>query len=206
MRTTMNTKLQKTFLPCSVSSDKFHGDRTIQSIFARRLGVVFLLALVACDGGLQPPAEAPPTQIAGTIRYVGGWPPAVNPITRDSVLNIRVAAFRDFPPQNIVTDVLAGRAYFTPSALSLDSSLARFVDVSSYSILIPDNNPATEIRYVAVAMLVRSLFLVPASWRIVGVYTVTGNQAQPGTIRITPNTIHRADITVDFRNPPPQPF
>ncbi len=205
----MNSKLQNSLLPCSVESDKFQKNaRVHHSFFAFML--VTLLAMVcllsACNSGLQPPAELPPTQIAGTIRYVGGWPPTVNPITRDSVLNIRVAAFRDFPPQNIVTDVLAGRAYFTPSALSLDSSLARFVDASSYSIIIPDNNPATEIRYVAVAMLVRSLFLVPASWRIIGVYTATGNQAQPGTIRIIPNTLHRADITVDFRNPPPQPF
>lgn len=202
MKRIPNSKLQKTLFLCSARIQKI----LVVRVFLLCIGASMITHLTACDGGLIPPDEVVPTQIVGTIRYVGGWPPAVNPMTRDTVLNIRVAAFRDFPPQNIVTDVLAGRAYFTPSALSLDSSLTRFVDASSYSIIIPENNLATEIRYVAVAMLVRSQFLVPSSWRIIGVYTITGNQAQPGTIRITPNTIHRADITVDFRNPPPQPF
>jgi hypothetical protein len=202
MKRIPNSKLQKTLFLCSAHVQKI----LVMRVLLLCIGVCMITYLIACDGGLIPPDEVVPTQIVGTIRYVGGWPPTVNPITRDSVLNIRVAAFRDFPPQNIVTDVLAGRAYFTPSALSLDSTLARFVDISSYAVVIPDNNPATEIRYVAVAMLVRSQFLVPSSWRIIGVYTVNGNQNQPGSIRITPNTIHRADIIVDFRNPPPQPF
>lgn len=172
------------------------------------------LALGACDGGLKPPPPAPQgatTTVSGTITYRGGraaWPRA------DSVVNVRIAAFKSLPTASsgIIQAVSSGDAYFAPTALSLDSTLTKFADSTQYQIVITDPVP-TQVSYIAVAVLVDSsarsnitAIFNPRAWRILGVYTTTGDNRQPSTLVLKPQTDHRANITVDFRNLPPQPF
>jgi hypothetical protein len=175
---------------------------------------MMLLILCACDGGLKPPPPAPqvtPTTISGTITYRGGrsaWP------TADSVVNVRVAAFKALPTASsgIIQAVSSGDAYFTPTALTLDSTLSKFADSTRYQITITEPVPP-EVRYIAVAMLVDSsarsniaAVFNPRAWRILGVYTTSGDNRQPTPLALTPQRDHRANVTVDFRNLPPQPF
>lgn len=166
------------------------------------LAVTLLLA-INCDGGLRPPDIPPVTSISGTVRFVGGsssWP------RRDSVWTVRVVGFKQFPPRGLIGDLLQGRAFYTPAALNLDSTLTLFSDSARYSLVFTDSIP-TSIQYLSVAMLIDTARLLTTSgWRVIGVYTTTGNQNQPATIPITPGKDHPANITVDFKNPPPQPF
>jgi hypothetical protein len=177
--------------------------------FLRRYGqILSAIALVAifavsCDGGLRPPEIPPVTSISGTIRYVGGkasWP------RRDSVWTVRVVGFRQFPPRDLIGDIFQGRAFFTPAALQLDSTLPLFADSARYSLVFGDSIP-TSIQYLSVAMLIDTARLLQTSgWRVIGVYSANGNQREPSTIPITRGKDHQANITVDFKNPPPQPF
>ncbi len=164
---------------------------------------ITLVIAISCDGGLRPPEIPPVTSISGTVRYMGGkasWP------RRDSVWTVRVVGFKQFPPQDLIGDLLQGRAFFTPAALQLDSTLQLFSDSARYSLVFGDSIPQS-IKYLCVAMLIDTTrLLTTQGWRVIGVYNTNGNQAQPATIAITPGKDHRADITVDFKNPPPQPF
>jgi hypothetical protein len=166
------------------------------------LSITVILA-VQCDGGLQPPPLPPVTTLSGTVRYLGGkasWP------RRDSVWTVRVVGFRQFPPQDLIGELLQGRAYFTPAALQLDSTLTLFADSSRYTITFPDSVPP-RIEYLCVAVLADTTrILTSAAWRVVGVYSESGNNRQPSRIPITVGRNHIADITVDFKNLPPQPF
>lgn len=183
----------------------------MQVIFAflRRFGqLIAALALtlalaISCDGGLAPPPIPPVTSISGTVRFAGG---AANWPRRDSVWTMRVVGFRQFPPRDLIGDLLQGRAFFTPAALQLDSTITLFSDSARYSLVFSDSIPQ-QIQYLCVAMLVDTArLLTTQGWRVVGVYNTSGNQREPATINITPGKDHRANISVDFKNPPPQPF
>lgn len=169
------------------------------------LAVVSAIWIIACDGGLKPPPETPLTTISGTITYVGGgasWP------RPDSVVSLRAAAFTTFPPADIVSEVLQKRAYFTPEALSLDSTLPRFVASSAYRIVIPDPAPA-RVEYIAVAMLTTTnsiQLLQPQSWKVIGIYSLPNDPKRQQTLALRQGSDHTVNITVDFKNLPPQPF
>lgn len=147
--------------------------------------------LASCDKGLSPPPIILKSSISGMITYVNGkdkWPPS------DSVLDIRVAMFKVYPPQDILTEVLSGNALFT-------DSLPRFVDSASYLIEIP--NPPEEIKYIVVAQQFGSIL----DWKAVGVYTVNGNVNEPSSILVEPGIDYKdINIKVNFDSLPPQPF
>lgn len=145
----------------------------------------------ACDGGLEP-ADKP--VISGTVTYVGGadaWPPA------DSIREVRVVAFRSYPPEDIIGEVLGERAYFT------QQSLPPFADTSSYVIELP--SPAPD-RIAAVVAALRYGDNIMADWRVIGVYTTSGDQSEPTALDLSGSARRDINITVDFDNPPPQPF
>lgn len=176
------------------------------------LSFVLSFFLSSCDGGLQlPPPDPPPTTVSGVITYRGGrasWPPA------DSVVTVRIAAFKSLPTASagIINAVLSRDAFFAPEALVLDSTLTKFADSTRYTIVIGEPVPEV-LNYIAVVILVdpaavtnTTALFNPRSWRVVGVYTTSGDNRQPSPLRLRAGTDHRADITVDFRNLPPQPF
>jgi hypothetical protein len=189
--------------PVSITNHSIIMNR-IFPLFAA-LAITLVLA-VQCDGGLAPtplPVAGSATTISGSIRFVGGkasWP------RRDSVWTMRVVGFQKFPPPDLVGELLQGRAYFTPAALQLDSTLPLFVDSSRYTITLPDSVPP-RIEYLCVAVLLDTARIFSSSaWRVVGVYSESGNNRQPSQISLTAGRNHTADITVDFKNLPPQPF
>ena len=147
-----------------------------------------------CDEGLSPVSATVPTGfMSGTIRY-HHWPPL------DSLVDLRLVAFRLFPPTNIVNEVLLGRAVVFPP-LGDTALVPFFVDSLRYTISLP----AGEYKYVVVAQRYGpGLF---TDWRPVGQYDLDSNLAVPSSVVITANdTTQDVNISVDFAHPPPPPF
>ncbi len=153
--------------------------------------LLMLLLLAGCGEGLSPNDAAEMPGFGGTIRIVSAWPPA------DSVKDLRVVAFRNYPPQNLVLEVTQGTAVYT------DSSLATFRPQIDYAIRRSTVTGA--FQYIVVAQQYGSNLF--ADWRVVGVYSLTGDKTRPGAITIPQGKfLQGIDIPVDFYNLPPQPF
>lgn len=162
-------------------------------------GIVFVLLLLSsCDGGLDPIAAGKETEakpsISGLITYKNGpaaWPPA------DSIKDIRVVAFTRYPPPDIIAEVLGQKAFFT-------ETMPVAVDSSSYRIELPSPSPSS-IAAIVVAQQYGND--ITKEWRVIGIYSATGDNSQPTTLDLTSTTSWRnINITVDFSNLPPQPF
>ncbi len=157
--------------------------------------IYFILTLSSCDMGLAPKEPSKKSYISGQISYKGGrasWP------LPDSVLEIRLVAFKNYPlsdSSSILKELTDGNAYFT-----IDT-LPRFVDKADYSLEIID--PPALLKYIAVAQRYGNLF----QWRVIGVYSETGDNTKPSTVMVNPgDSLTNINIEVDFLNLPPQPF
>lgn len=146
--------------------------------------------LIGCNEGLAPRVET--SGISGTIRYKN-WPP------RDSLRDLRLVAFKVFPPGNIVQEVLQGRAIVYPPIG--DTALVPFyVDSIRYTAPLPPGR----YEYVVVAQQFGPNIFT--DWRPVGQYDLDTNYAVPSPVVVLEGTLTRfVDINVDFRNPPPFP-
>jgi hypothetical protein len=158
------------------------------------IGIILTLPLFySCQEGLEPPPPEQKSFIGGKITFIGGsdnWPP------EDSVYAVRVVAFKDYPPQDIITELISGNAYFTLESLPF------FVDTATFSIEIPET-PVT-FQYIAVALQYTDDIMTQ---RAIGVYTLTGDKTQPSQVELnTGERINDLDIEVDFNDLPPQPF
>jgi hypothetical protein len=158
------------------------------------LGIILTLPLFySCQEGLEPPPPDQKSFIGGKITYLGGadsWPP------EDSVHAVRVVAFKDYPPQDIITELISGNAYFTLESLPF------FVDTVSFSIEIPDT-PVT-FKYIAVALQYTDDIMTQLA---IGVFTLTGDKTLPSPVELnTGERINNINIEVDFNDLPPQPF
>ena len=152
----------------------------------------------SCNEGIQAPPEgsaaATPgaSGFAGTITY-RNWPPA------DSLIDLRIVAFKNFPPGNIVTEVLSGTAIIYPPLGG--ANLPFNVDTTRYFVPAPGG----QYNYVAVAQQFGPL--VTVDWRAVGQYDLDTDPAIPSSIQVpADDTLMHVDINVDFINLPPQPF
>lgn len=155
------------------------------------LPLLFALLLAACDEGLVPdPVDAEIAGFEGTLRVVSDWPPA------DSVRDLRVIAFREYPPKDILSEVVGGTAVFS-EPLAYDSSTQAY--------RVQNAQLTGSFRYIVAAQQYgENLF---QDWRVVGVFTVVNDVTQPGAIDLGSGRFVRdVDIRVDFRNLPPQPF
>ena len=150
---------------------------------------LFVLVQTGCDHGLAPVA-APPYGISGTIHFTN-WPPA------DSIKDLRVVIFKSYPPQNIVTDVLNGKARYTDELLPYAASSI------NYTLTLPPLAPGT-YEYLVVAQ--RYGTDVFNDWRVVGEYGFPADSLHPASIFIPGNEIlHNINMNVDFQHLPPQP-
>ncbi len=173
--------------------------RHLQSLKLRILtGYVFLSGLVfsACTHGLEP-LQVPSVQpgFGGTIYYVSPWPhpPA------DSVYDIRVVAFYDYPTQNIFTEVTNGGAKIYPPIGAAGVRL--FTDSLPYTF---DLDSSSTFQYVAVAMQYGPN--VFADWKVVGVYGDSLDAGNRSSVVVPANTfVNGINIYVNFENPPPAP-
>ncbi len=156
------------------------------------------LIIASCSGGLEPNNSHSPdgkTYLTGTITYKGGkdnWK-----FMQDSVVSIRVVAFKRYPDSSgIISDILTGNAFFTLESLPF------FVDSSSYSIEIKEL--PVDLVYIGAAQQYGAD--ITKQQRVIGVYSLSGDNTKPSPITVEKGKTNRADITVDFQNLPPQPF
>lgn len=148
---------------------------------------------VSCDQGLAPPAPgvlpAGRGAVTGVVRY-RNWPP------RDSLLDLRIVLFRNYPPGNIVSEVTQGRAAVHPP-LGDTALVPYFVDSLRYTLTAPSG----VYQYVVVAQQFGpNLF---TDWRLVGQYDLDSNFAVPSPVTVPDaDTVRSVDINVDFARPP----
>ena len=156
------------------------------------IGYILLSALIfSCQEGLEVPEYIPESYIRGTITYKGGadtWP--------DSVVAIRVGAFKNDKPESFQDEVLSGNVYVDFNSLPLR------VDTTSWEIKIDD--PPVELKYIVVALQSSNDIF---KQQVVGVYSITGDKTSPSWIKVeVGESVNNINIEVDFDNLPPQPF
>ncbi len=155
-------------------------------LFAAVLGIL----LASCDHGLDPALADSDPGFGGTVRVDGAWPP------EDSVRQLRVVAFRNYPPSDILAEVLGGTAVYSDELPYGETEIV-------YTQQDESLNGA--FQYVVVAQNYGDdLF---ADWQVVGVYTRSGNVEEPSPIDLGAGSyVGDVDISVDFYDLPPQPF
>lgn len=151
--------------------------------------LLVLLAAAACDHGLGPkdPQGDSGTGISGTL-YFTNWP------TPDSLFDLRMVAFKNYPPGNILTEILNGFAFFYPS---FEDSLPYYVDSIEYVFELEPS----EYRYITVALQ----FGPNASldWLSVGQYDQTPQDSIPTAVVVEKGVMKTGiDIYVDFHHLP----
>ncbi|MCB2204339.1 hypothetical protein KQI65_06275 [bacterium] len=154
------------------------------------LSVVFLFVAAACDHGLSPDDAEVDPGFSGTLRISGPWAPV------DSVKDFRVVAFRNYPPKDILSEVVLGSAVFSDELPYGDAEI-------QYAVQDPALDGA--FAYIVVAQNYGDDPF--QDWRAVGVYTLTGDVSKPSPVDLGSGSfVEGIDITVDFYNLPPQPF
>lgn len=152
--------------------------------------ILLLLSIyiVSCDGGLNPEVERN-AYLTGTVIFLSPrekFPP------KDSLKDLRVVAFKEYPPNNILEDVLTGNAYFTDQSLSYER------DTVPFEIKITD--PPVELKYIVAAQNYGTLL----QWRVIGVYRI--NQDSITKIVVQKGKKYEIEIQVDWEKIPYQPF
>jgi hypothetical protein len=182
----------------------------------KRAAAALLTALLlfgsGCDQGLAPINES--AGFTGILKFTN-WP------SRDSVLNLRIIALNSYPAPPPGTDPFiyllnewaSGRGSFFPPTLTgkgyLDSlDATRYgVDTTLQYICTEEGSNLRPGQYNYVAVAQQFGPDVMKHWKVAGIYSVRQDTIIPEPVRvllhkITPNI----DITVDFHNPPPQPW
>jgi hypothetical protein len=161
--------------------------------------LLLLFVLTSCEQGLAP--ESPPQQgtsdhgIAGTI-YFQNWPPP------DSVKNLAIVAFREYPQGDLLSEVLRQNP---PFILISPPDIPYGASDTAY-ILVFDSSPPGMYEYIAIGQRFGPELFNSNHWRVAGVYYSPGDTTQPGSVLVSENIIVQGiDIYVDFNNPPPPP-
>lgn len=168
-------------------------DNQVAVLKSIRISSAFFLCLLAsCDHGLSPDLSTPASVpgIAGKLHVKSLWPPS------DSLFDLRVVAFRNNPPKSILEEFLKGTLEFS------DEIPFRFNDTT---YRMQRESISGVYAYVVVA---HQYGPDPFQhWRVVGVYTTTGDVRFPSPVNVLPRTVvEEVDIDIDFYNLPPQPF
>ncbi len=152
-----------------------------------------IFLMVSCDHGIKPSdGSAQKTAISGTIYYIN-WPPA------DSLKNLKLVVFKSFPPNDILSEVIAGTALAYP--VDLVESLPVEVDSTFYEMELD----AGIYEYVAIAQ--QFGMDVFSDWRAVGQYDLSPADSLPSAVTVIQDSVKQnIDIHVDFDNLPIQPF
>ena len=136
--------------------------------------------------------------MTGSISYLN-WPPPDSP-PPDSLIDLRLVVFKNYPPDSILLEVLTGNAIVYP-ALAATSGLPMYVSMTAFEIEL---DPGT-YDYVVVAQ--RFGPNVTADWRAVGQYDTMLSDSLPTAISIIQGKLLKEiNIVVDFNHLPPQPF
>lgn len=151
--------------------------------------LVIVLFLLSCQEGLSPLNQPKTAYISGYLIVISGkesWP------SPDSALELRVVAFKDFPPKDIINEIVSGNAYYT-------DTLPRFND--SVSFLLKIDNPPVRINYLAAALRYGTIL----EWKVLGFCSTDGKNPQSISIN-SGDSLTNINIFIDFFNIPQQPF
>jgi hypothetical protein len=154
-----------------------------------------LVILISCHEGLSPEDNdnKPNTaKLEGTVYFKGGtaeWPP------EDSVKAVRIVAFKNFPPKDVIYEILSGNAYFTLTSVPLFGDSANFsIDITATPVLL---------NYIAAAQQYTDSI---TAQKVIGIYSETLDNQKPSILSIEGGKTYRINIYVDWKNLPPQPF
>ena len=137
--------------------------------------LLFILLFFYCDKGLSPETVEPPfTGISGTVYFIN-WPDPSSP-PPDTVFDIRLILFPDFPPADFASEILSGRAVVFPGLN--ETKLPFPFDSLEYQIaLLPGR-----YEYFAVArQFGDNLF---ADWHVIGQYDTSLSDTLPTPVDI----------------------
>ncbi len=169
--------------------------RRIYGLFSAWLSIaaamLILVLVAACeDHGLSPVSAVETPGFSGDIIVRSTWPP------QDSVRDLRIAAFRNYPPMDILSEVINGSAVFS-------DELPYGADTIRYSVQSAELSGV--FAYVVVA---QNYGPDPfQQWRAVGVYNLSGDFTVPSPIDLgSGRFLPGIDVDVDFIHLPPQPF
>lgn len=158
-----------------------------------KINIIFICVLgylmFSC-GGLEPTPPEEKTLIKGKIKFVDNrdnWPPI------DSIKSLKVVAFKNYPPQDLIGDIMNGLAYFTLDSLPL---FQKEIDFQFEITDAPQN-----LEYIVVAYRYGDIF----QWKAAGVYSLENDPKKPTTIFAEKGKQYNIVINVDFKNLPPQP-
>ena len=162
------------------------------------LKLFFIIVFIwpqSCDHGLAPSdaEEVISTGIRGTIEYSNTWP-------ADSTLfNLKLVVFKEIPIDStqVITDVISGEATVFPENLS--ENLPYYVDSTPYGLTLEPGYYA----YIVVVQQYGTIY----QWQVVGQYDETPADSLPTGITVFADSmLTDIDISVDWNNPPFQPF
>ena len=150
----------------------------------------FLFFTLTCNHGLVPPDRG--TGISGTLTFVN-WP-------ADTLLyDLRLVAFNNFPPDDIITEVSEGEAIVYPPIT--EGALPFYTDSITYLMELPPGR----IGYLVVAHQYGPNYM--NDWQAVGQYDTTPTDSLPTAITVEAGKMFTdIDIDVDFNRLPIQPF
>lgn len=167
---------------------KFHCSKYLILLY------VILIGIYSCDHGLKPtePNEEQKAGISGTIFYTN-WPSA------DSLIDLRLVVFKVYPPENILEELSAGRAFVYPPIG--ENNLPFFVDSTFFIMELSHGY----YEYAMVAQQYGSNLF--SDWLAAGQYDTLLSDEMPTAITVTEGELlENINIDVDFKNLPPQPF
>ncbi len=150
--------------------------------------IIISLFLSSCDKGLEPLGEDKTAKLNVRVSFVNDWP------KKDSVIGLRVAAFKLPPSESLLQEISNGNATI--------SDLITDYNINSKNIEFIYSDLPLNLMYIVVAWQYESDL---TSQRIVGVYN-TSNKNVPGTINLNFGETVNIDIEVDWNDFPPQPF
>lgn len=153
--------------------------------------ILFAIFTSACQEGLDP-TQKEEAVISGNVIIVSGrdsWP------IPDSALELRVVGFQNYPPQNILDEIINGKAF-------ISDTLPRFVDTIPFKLQI--EKPPVEIGYLVAVLRYGTIY----EWKVIGVYSDEMTfERKPKRIYVTKGAkLENININVDFYNLPKQPF
>jgi hypothetical protein len=154
--------------------------------------IFYLLGILSsCDHGINPEEDdqnkyVPTGQsgIAGTI-YYQNWPSA------DSLYNLKLVAFKNYPPENIVDSVLSGSAIAHPT--ELEEHLPYDEDVTTYTMMLDSG------RYEYIVIAQQYGPQIYFNWWVIGQYDTTLQDSIPTAITVYQDSIiENINIYVNF--------
>jgi hypothetical protein len=165
---------------------------------------ILMVMLPGCDKGLAPIDE--PVGFSGVLTFKN-WP------SPDSVLELRIIAFEEFPADsgNIYQTLLEMRAAIYPHVTTgVAGALAMLGNKSADTVHYTFTKEGTILKETAYNYVVVAWRYGPnyfADWAPAGVYTLTPGTFDPATVFVRPHRMKKdVDITVDFHNLPPKPW